>query len=107
MRSQLDKFRSLLGVDCFPIGSTNLTRHGAYFLHLATIDHIKAHAYGGENVMENLAASCHACNFGKDAYELEELGLDFPAVPGAGKFSVWVATVRELNSLSVSGRGTV
>lgn len=107
MRSQLDRFRGLIGEERFPIGSTNLTKHGAYFVHLATIDHVRAHARGGENGIENLAASCHACNFGKDAYELEELGLVFPAEPGTKKFSKWVATVRELDSVKVSGRGTV
>jgi hypothetical protein len=30
------------------------------------------------NVLENIVASCWSCNFGKNYFTLDELGLDFP-----------------------------
>ena len=97
LRSQVDKFRSLIGEDLFPLGSTNLTKHGAYFLHVATIDHTIPWSAGGTNDMDNLAATCHACNFGKDDFTLEELSLDGPPVANHRKSAGWVMTVKDLD----------
>jgi len=55
--------------------STNLTTHGAYWLHAATIDHIVPHADGGTNDEDNLATACPACQFGKGSFSLAQLRL--------------------------------
>ena len=55
--------------------STNLTTHGAYWLHAATIDHVVPHADGGTNDEDNLATACPACQFGKGNYSLTQLRL--------------------------------
>ena len=99
LRSQLDKFRSLIGDDLFPLGRTNLSKHGAYFLHVATIDHILPWSAGGTNEPDNLAATCHACNFGKDDFTLEQLGLQDLAKPNLRKTNEWVRTVADLDGL--------
>ncbi len=99
LRSQLDKFRSLIGEDLFPLGRTNLSKHGAYFLHVATIDHIVPWSAGGTNESDNLAATCHACNFGKDDFTFEELSLDTPSAANHRKNASWVKTVEDLDGL--------
>lgn len=55
--------------------STNLTTHGAYWLHSASIDHVVPHALGGTNDKENLVTACPACQFGKGSFSLTELQL--------------------------------
>lgn len=41
-------------------------------------DHMIVHSRGGETNMENLVVTCPACNFGRDRYTLEEVGLSDP-----------------------------
>jgi 5-methylcytosine-specific restriction endonuclease McrA len=50
----------------------------------AQYDHVTPHSSGGENTLENLIVTCAACNYGKNNFTLEELGLidprEFPPV---------------------------
>ncbi len=41
-------------------------------------DHVVVHSRGGETTMENLVVTCPACNYGRDRYMMEEVGLRDP-----------------------------
>ncbi len=70
------KLQGIVGPETLPFGKTNLTTHGAKFLHMATFDHVRPHNRGGLADRSNIVASCYACNFGKYRYTMEELGLE-------------------------------
>lgn len=38
-------------------------------------DHVVVHSRGGETTMDNLVVTCPACNYGRDRYMMEEVGL--------------------------------
>ena len=78
--------------------STNLTTHGAYWLHSASIDHVVPHALGGTNDKENLVTACPACQFGKGSFSLEELRLTLrpPAADFRCSGRRWSAIVMSL-----------
>lgn len=78
--------------------STNLTTHGAYWLHSATIDHVVPHALGGTNEKGNLVTACPACQFGKGIFSLTELQLTLrkPATDLRISGRVWTNIVTSL-----------
>jgi 5-methylcytosine-specific restriction endonuclease McrA len=78
--------------------STNLTTHGAYWLHSASIDHVVPHALGGTNDKDNLVTACPACQFGKGSFSLEELRLTLrpPATDFRYSGRRWSAIVMSL-----------
>jgi hypothetical protein len=41
-------------------------------------DHILVHSRGGATDMDNIVVTCAACNFGRDRFTLEEMGLTDP-----------------------------
>ena len=41
-------------------------------------DHVVPWNKGGQTNLQNLVTSCASCNYGKDGYTLEQLGLDNP-----------------------------
>ena len=41
-------------------------------------DHVVVHSRGGETSIDNLVVTCPACNFGRDRFTLEEVGLRDP-----------------------------
>ena len=64
--------------DLFPMGRTNLERHGIRLALTATMDHVDAHHTGGGSGIDNLVAACWSCNYGKGRRSLAELLLDDP-----------------------------
>ncbi len=62
--------------EAIPIGKD--TYHAAFLTINATLDHVLPHARGGDNSPENLVTTCWPCNYGKEHYRLEELGLIDP-----------------------------
>ena len=96
-----DDFRSLrgkMGETVFPAGRTNLATHGAKFVFLATFDHVLPHSLGGGTDAGNIVSSCHACNFGKDGFTLDELGLDYPAGDRFAPDQRWLRAVHALRT---------
>jgi len=55
--------------------SENEGYHGGFFAMSASVDHVVPHSAGGSNEDENLVTACWACQFGRGAYSLAELGL--------------------------------
>jgi hypothetical protein len=52
--------------------------HGAFLALTASVDHVVPHSAGGGNDVENLVTACWACQFGRGAYTIEEVGLFDP-----------------------------
>ena len=50
----------------------------AFYALTAVVDHLVPHSRGGTNEAGNLVTSCQSCNYGKDDWVIEELGLTDP-----------------------------
>lgn len=59
-------------------GRKESEQHAAFQVMWAQYDHILPHAKGGTNDLENIVLACAACNFGRGAYLLEEVGVEDP-----------------------------
>ena len=71
-------FASVVGPEAFPTGNSNATRHGVVLAFRANVDHVLPYRAGGRTNLENLVTACWSCNYGKNSFRLEELGLDDP-----------------------------
>lgn len=74
MKAFIKKLNSKL----FYKGSTNLTTHGIIHITWPVADHVLPWNLGGRTNLENLVSSCGPCNYGKDGYTCEELGIENP-----------------------------
>src|SRR5262245_41838207 len=59
-------------------GRRDSERHSAFQCMWLQYDHIVPHSRGGDNSLDNMLITCAACNFGKEEWTLEELGLIDP-----------------------------
>lgn len=75
---RIKSIRALVGHDILPWGGTNASRHGTLFLARAEYDHVVPVSIGGPNTVDNLVTACPSCNYGKDRWTVQELGLDDP-----------------------------
>ena len=57
---------------------TNAAPQGVIHAFNIVADHVVPHNRGGRTDLENLVTSCPGCNYGKEAFTLEQLGLDDP-----------------------------
>jgi len=73
-------FIKKLSSDKFQRGSTNLTTHGIIHATWPVADHVIPWNIGGRTNPENLVSSCASCNYGKDGYTCEQLGISDPFV---------------------------
>ncbi len=62
----------------FKKGPTNLATHGVIHAAWPVADHVEPWNIGGRTNLENLVASCGACNYGKDGYTCEQMGITNP-----------------------------
>jgi len=53
-------------------------RHHALLALSLSLDHILPYSRGGNNSDENLLAACYPCQFGRNKWTLEEVGLNDP-----------------------------
>lgn len=53
-------------------------RHAAIYVMKAQYDHLVPYSRGGRNDLENLVVTCVPCNFGRNNFTLEEMGLSDP-----------------------------
>lgn len=58
--------------------ATNLGCHAGFWILWASVDHVIPRSLGGRNEAENLVTACMVCNFAREAYTLEQLGLADP-----------------------------
>ena len=50
-------------------------KHGAFYAISASLDHVVPHSRGGTNEESNLVTACWTCQFGRDYFLLEQVGL--------------------------------
>ena len=62
----------------FQRGKTNLTTHGIIHISWPVADHVIPWNKGGRTNLDNLVSSCATCNYGKDGYTIEQLGIQNP-----------------------------
>ena len=58
--------------------ATNLGCHAGFWTLWGSVDHVIPRARGGRNEAENLVTACMVCNFAREDYTLEQLGLADP-----------------------------
>ncbi len=84
----LKTFIKRLNSPLFSRGETNLNTHGIIHLTWPVADHVIPWNKGGRTSLDNLVSSCAPCNYGKDGYTIEQLGLIDPLTRPA-KISDW------------------
>jgi 5-methylcytosine-specific restriction endonuclease McrA len=84
----LKAFIKSLNSPLFARGETNLNTHGVIHLTWPVADHVIPWNKGGRTSLDNLVSSCAPCNYGKDGYTIEQLGLIDPFTRPA-KISDW------------------
>lgn len=74
----LKAFSKLLDAPNFRRGHTNLETHAIFHLGWPVAVHIVPWNIGGTTTLENLVTSCAPCNYGKDGYTIEQIGIENP-----------------------------
>jgi 5-methylcytosine-specific restriction endonuclease McrA len=73
-----DLFGKIVGLDLFGTGGPAVQRHGGALTFRGCADHVVPHFLGGRTDMDNLVTACWPCNFGKDRFTVEEIGIEDP-----------------------------
>lgn len=73
-----DLFGKIAGLDLFGTAGPAVQRHGAALTFRGCADHVVPHFLGGRTDMDNLVTACWPCNFGKDRFTVEEIGIEDP-----------------------------
>ncbi len=92
----LKTFIKSLKSPLFSRGETNLNTHGIIHLTWPVADHVIRWNKGGRTSLDNLVSSCAPCNYGKDGYTIEQLGLIDPFTRPA-KISDWDGFNNKIN----------
>jgi HNH endonuclease len=74
----LKAFSNVIWVDAFGVSGPRPKRHGAAVAFKACADHVLPHFLGGRTNLDNLVTACWGCNFGKNYYTVEEIGIEDP-----------------------------
>ncbi len=77
-KEALRAFERAVGISVFRVLGTNAQQHGVIHAFKVVADHVVPHKLGGRTLPENLVTSCPGCNYGKENFTLEQLGLDDP-----------------------------
>jgi len=94
----MKEFIKKLNYSGFQKGSTNLTTHGIIHSTWPVADHMHPWNMGGMTNLNNLVSSCASCNYGKDAYTVEQLGIENP-FDREPINSQWDGLISKLNSI--------
>tara|TARA_R110002051_G_scaffold131151_1_gene205014 strand:+ start:15739 stop:16419 length:681 start_codon:yes stop_codon:yes gene_type:complete len=71
-------FSKKINSSIFQKGKTNLTTNGIIHMTWPVADHVIPWNQGGKTNLENLVSSCAPCNYGKDGYTIEQIGISNP-----------------------------
>jgi len=74
----LNTFIKALNSPLFHKGARNLDTHGIIHIFNPVADHVIPWNLGGRTSPDNLVTSCGACNYGKDRYTIEQIGIENP-----------------------------
>jgi len=77
-KAVLVAFEMAVGKSAFCIRGTNAQQHGVVHAFKIVADHVFPHRRGGRTDLDNLVTACPGCNYGKEAFTLEQLGLSDP-----------------------------
>ena len=71
-------FEKVVGVENFRTQGTNAQQHGIIHGFKIVADHVVPFKRGGRTNLDNLVSACPACNYGKDAFTVEQMGIEDP-----------------------------
>jgi hypothetical protein len=71
-------FEKAVGKGHFRTVGKNIEQHGIIHGFKVVADHVVPHKLGGRSNMANLVTSCPGCNYGKESYTIEQLGIEDP-----------------------------
>ncbi|MFC1778073.1 HNH endonuclease [Pseudomonadota bacterium] len=74
----LNTFIKSLNSASFVKGPRNLDTHGIIIIFNPVADHVVPWNLGGKTNLDNLVASCGPCNYGKDRFTIEQIGIENP-----------------------------
>jgi hypothetical protein len=77
-KAVLVAFERAVGISVFCIRGTNAQQHGVVHAFKIVADHVVPHRRGGRTDLDNLVTACPGCNYGKEAFTLEQLGISDP-----------------------------
>lgn len=80
-------------------GVRNQDVNGLIFATWPYEDHVVPHSLGGPTDQNNLVSSCFACNFGKDNYTCDQVGISDPLVPSSLIEDGWDGLLSLLSAL--------
>jgi 5-methylcytosine-specific restriction endonuclease McrA len=89
----------VVGPAVFCCHGPNAEQHGIVHAFKIVADHVVPHRLGGRTSPDNLVSACPGCNYGKDRFTLEQLGLEHPMKRAAPE-SAWDGLVSFLPALS-------
>ena len=72
-------------------GTRETQQHRGLQVMWLQYDHVVVHSRGGETSMDNLVVTCPACNFGRDRYMMQEVGLRDPRLHPRSPILGWMA----------------
>jgi 5-methylcytosine-specific restriction endonuclease McrA len=76
--SEARRIRKRFGAENFQMSQDNDIAHGTLRAFYNSFDHVVPRSRGGQNTADNIVTACYACNFGKDNFTVDQLGLDDP-----------------------------
>lgn len=77
-KEALIAFEKAVGASEFRTKGTNAEQHGVVHAFKAVADHVVPYKRGGRTDLDNLVTSCPGCNYGKEAFTVEQLGISDP-----------------------------
>lgn len=77
-KNVLRAFERAVGISEFRTQGTNAQQHGVIHAFKIVADHVTPHRRGGRTDLDNLVTSCPGCNYGKEAFTIEQLGITDP-----------------------------
>ena len=105
-KSVLAAYAKVMGPEVFPTANSNAGRHGVVLAFRANVDHVLPHNRGGRTDLANLVTSCWSCNYGKNRFTVEELGLDDPRDRAPTQLDRWHGLTEYLEPLRHAATGT-
>lgn len=77
-KAEAKKLQVLFGAEIFRVSKSNRIAHGTLRAFYNSFDHVLPLSRGGTTSLDNLVAACYPCNFGKDNFTLNQLGMPSP-----------------------------
>ena len=71
-------FIKKLNSSAFQRGKTNKLKNGIIHIAWPVADHVLPWKLGGRTDLSNLVSACATCNYGKDGFTIEQLGIENP-----------------------------